>query len=131
MSSPVDSGCSPDYFGEDIFPLIDPHEDPVGQWTQSGLLAQGADPFGFMNQEGFREMSSGSMPQIAMDDPILGDEPLTPATGMDSHLDSIDPALLVLPATTDSGFDPSLATSNEVFQGSASASGSQDVHPAL
>ncbi|KAJ3458304.1 hypothetical protein MRS44_012413 [Fusarium solani] len=103
MSSPVDSGCSPDY----------PHEDPVGQWTQSGLLAQGADPFGFMNQEGFREMSSGSMPQIAMDDPILGDEPLPPATGMDSHLDSIDPALLVLPATTDSGFDPSLATSNE------------------
>ncbi|WAO94015.1 Hypothetical protein NCS54_01157700 [Fusarium falciforme] len=71
MSSPVGSGCSPDYFGEDIFPLIDPYEDPVGQWTQSGLLVQDADPFGFTNQEGLRETSSGSMPQMAMDLPVL------------------------------------------------------------
>lgn len=102
----------------------------MGNWTQPGLLVQDADPLGFTNQEGLREMSSGSMPHMAMDIPVLGDGPPPLATGMDSHLGSIDPALLVLP-TTSSGFDPSLATSNEVFQGSASASGSQDVPPAL
>jgi len=130
MSSPAGSGCSSDYFDDDIFAL-DPHEDLVGHQTQSGPLVQDADPLGFTNQEGLPEMISGSMPQIVTDNPILGDGPLPLAAGMDPHLDSIDPALLLLPATTNSGCDPSLATSNEAFQGSASASGSQDVYPAL
>ncbi|KAI8657693.1 hypothetical protein NCS57_01148000 [Fusarium keratoplasticum] len=71
MSSPVDSGCSPDYFGDDMFPPIDPPEDPVGPWTQAELLVQDVDPFGFTNQEGLQDVISGSMPQMAMDLPVL------------------------------------------------------------
>ncbi|KAI8714555.1 hypothetical protein NCS52_01175500 [Fusarium sp. LHS14.1] len=71
MSSSVGSGCSPDYFGDDIFGPIDPHEDPVGHWTQAELLGQDVDPLGFTNQEGLQDVISGSMPQMAMDLPVL------------------------------------------------------------
>ncbi|RMJ19797.1 hypothetical protein CDV36_000454 [Fusarium kuroshium] len=130
MSSPVGSGCSPDYFSEDIFSPIDPHEDPAGHWTQSGPLAQDADPFGFLNQEGLREMSSGSMPQMASEFSVL-DNGFLRVTAIDPHPQTIDPACLNLSTSADCGLDLSSATSHEVFQAPTPSAGSQGAHPPL
>ncbi|KAI8659662.1 hypothetical protein NCS56_01183800 [Fusarium sp. Ph1] len=131
MSSPVDSGCSPDYFGDDMFPPIDPHEDLVGQWTQAELLVQDVDPFGFTNQEGLQDVISGSMPQMAMDLPVLDGGFLPGTSETEPHLQTIDPACLSLLTSAHSGLDLSSATSHEAFQASTSPSGSQGAPPPL
>ncbi|KAJ4233362.1 hypothetical protein NW759_002139 [Fusarium solani] len=131
MSSPVGSGCSPDYFGDDMFPPIDPHEDPVGHWTQAELLVQDVDPFGFTNQEGLQDVISGSMPQMAMDPPVLDGGFLPGMSEMDPPLQTIDPACLSLPTSAHSGLDLSSATSHQAFQTSTSPTGSQGAHPPL
>lgn len=126
-------GCEID-FGDNIFAPIDPHEDPVGNWTQSGVLAQDADPFDFTRQVGLQEeeeISGSTMPHMAMDLSTLSDGFLPGAAEMDPHLQTVDPACLTLPTSTHSGLDVSSTTLHEAFRASASPSGSQGAHPPL
>lgn len=103
----------------------------MGHWPQAELLGQYVDPLGFTNQEGLQDVISGSMPQMAMDLPVLDDGFLSGTTEMDPHLQTIDPACLSLPTSANSGLDLFSATSHEAFQASTSPAGLQGAHPPL
>lgn len=103
----------------------------MGPWTQAELLVQDVDPFGFTNQEGLQDVISGSMPQMAMDLPVLDGDFLPRTSEMDPHPQTIDPACLSLPTSAHSGLDLSSATSPQEFQNSTSPTDSQGAHPPL